>query len=206
MFVRKKVREQAEARRLRAAGWSLREIANELSVSLTSASVWVRGVPRQAAIEAVREPSPKTRGDQEWSPPRRCGRCRRDLRESDFNRSGAGRQAWCRACFKEYFRERGQLHREQSAAAKRRRQEDARPFVASYLSTHSCTDCGEGEPGLLEFDHLGEKRGNISALKAAGASIALIRAEIAGCEVVCVNCHRRRTASRAEWRRAARPW
>jgi hypothetical protein len=36
---------------------------------------------------------------------------------------------------------------------------------------------------------------------ARGLPIAALEAEIAQCEVVCANCHRRRTATRARWRR-----
>jgi hypothetical protein len=58
----------------------------------------------------------------------------------------------------------------------------------------------------LEFDHVGEKRRNVSALVAEGSSASAIEAELAMCEVVCVNCHRKRTALRGAWRRARPDW
>ena len=42
---RGKVREQEEAKRLRAAGRTLQQIADELGVSKSSVSLWVRDVP-----------------------------------------------------------------------------------------------------------------------------------------------------------------
>ena len=55
---------------------------------------------------------------------------------------------------------------------------------------------------MLEFDHVGAKHNGISLMLAEGASIRALRAEIAKCEVVCVNCHRRRTARRGRsWRK-----
>jgi hypothetical protein len=45
MGYRGKVREQEEARRLRAQGWILSRIAEELGVSKSSVSLWVRDVP-----------------------------------------------------------------------------------------------------------------------------------------------------------------
>ncbi len=42
---RGKVEEQEAARRLRAAGRTLQQIADELGVSKSSASLWVRDVP-----------------------------------------------------------------------------------------------------------------------------------------------------------------
>jgi hypothetical protein len=50
---------------------------------------------------------------------------------------------------------------------------------------------------VLEFDHLRDKVANISKLVHLGADWETTLAEIAKCEVVCANCHRRRTARRA---------
>ncbi len=64
-----------------------------------------------------------------------------------------------------------------------------------YFSTHPCCDCGETDPLVLEFDHLRDKRFNIgSALPYRNWESIL--AEIEKCEVVCANCHRRRTGRR----------
>lgn len=132
---------------------------------------------------------------------RRCGRCRKVLPQELFNRMGDGRQGWCRACFREYFRERGDLHRRQSGAARIARAVRARAHVLAYLRSHPCRDCGQGDPVVLEFDHVGRKRRNVSALVSDGLPLARIDKEIEHCEVVCVNCHRRRTARRAGWRK-----
>ena len=72
--------------------------------------------------------------------------------------------------------------------------------------TNPCIDCGESDPTVLEFDHLGDKLKELSVLAASGASVKALRAEIAKCEVVCCNCHRRRTAHRGNWRRASNEW
>jgi hypothetical protein len=122
-----------------------------------------------------------------------------------FNRNGYDRQWWCRECFREYFRARGEQHIEQVAAGKRRRRAEAQRLVESHLETHPCRDCGENDHAVLEFDHLREKRAPISALRYE-ASTRTLAEEIGKCEVVCVNCHRRRTASRADWIRADPQW
>ena len=75
------------------------------------------------------------------------------------------------------------------------RQERTR-YLLDYFLAHPCSDCGETDAVVLEFDHVrGEKTFDI------GASLTYrnwqaILAEIAKCEVVCANCHRRRTANR----------
>jgi hypothetical protein len=159
---------------------------------------------RQADTTSMQGFRPKRRR----SPPgrRRCSRCAQLLPLDRFNRLGDGHQWWCRECFREYFRQRGDVHRNQTHDARRRRQREARRFVTSYLSTHPCVDCGERDLSVLEFDHLGEKRDSVSLLVAQGVSLKALRREIAGCAVVCVNCHRRRTARRANWRRANSDW
>src|SRR5438270_726621 len=79
-------------------------------------------------------------------------------------------------------------------------------LVRERLASTRCNDCGEADPIVLEFDHVGPKRRNVSALVAEGASIRAIEAEMAQCEVVCVNCHRKRTAERGGWRKARERW
>ena len=45
---------------------------------------------------------------------------------------------------------------------------------------------------MLEYDHLGPKTGNVADL-AIRRSETILERELAGCEVRCANCHRRRT-------------
>lgn len=134
---------------------------------------------------------------------RRCGRCGHELPIECFNRHRKGLQWWCRACFSAYFRERGDKHRRQSYTARQARQRALRARVLEHLRCHPCVDCGEDDPVVLEFDHVGEKTASISVLLSQSATRKAVEAEIARCEVVCVNCHRRRTAGRAGWRRAS---
>ena len=207
--MRRKDFEREFARRYRARGYPLRIIAAELGVALSSVSVWVRDVPLPEEPDPDRAspetPTSETIDDSDTEP-RLCGRCGEFLPASAFNRHRDGFQWWCRECFREYFRQRGDLHRDQVRTGKRKRRAKAKAFIREYLSTHPCVDCGEEDRGVLEFDHLGEKRGDLSLFACAGYSPAALAAEIRGCEVVCVNCHRRRTARRAGSWRASPNW
>lgn len=86
----------------------------------------------------------------------------------------------------------------------------AKEYVYQYLLQHPCTDCGEGDPLVLEFDHVGEgnKITDISRMVSGGWSVPVIKDEIEKCEVCCANCHRRRTLTRGKcwtWRRQQQP-
>ncbi len=54
---------------------------------------------------------------------------------------------------------------------------------------------------VLEFDHLRDKRFNIGAKLVTYPWVDVLE-EIAKCDVVCANCHRRRTAQRRSSNRA----
>lgn len=68
-------------------------------------------------------------------------------------------------------------------------------LILEYLRNNPCVDCGESDPIVLEFDHLDPtlKKGNISYLVSMCVAKQTLTEEISKCEVVCCNCHRRRT-------------
>lgn len=131
----------------------------------------------------------------------RCSRCRLRKPRTSFNRNRSGRQAYCRPCFRDYFRARGQKHRDQSERARLKRRAVARKLVEERLAS-GCVDCGELDPFVLECDHVGGKSDEIAKMVWEGRSVERVKRELDACEVVCVNCHKRRTFSRMErcWR------
>jgi hypothetical protein len=110
------------------------------------------------------------------------------------------RMATCEACGPVSVRRHGggwrcnAARREHDGSTARRLR--AQAIVLDHLRLHSCADCGEADPVVLEFDHLGDKAHTVSWLVGKGRSRTAIEAEIAKCEVVCANCHRRRTYAR----------
>jgi hypothetical protein len=211
--MKRKDEEQERARQLRAEGWTLRRIANELDVALSSVSVWVRDVVAEepepvdpvavlAAANHAAEPLRALPIVASAAQLRLCSKCRRRLSEQHFGRHpDNGRQWWCKSCFKGYFAKRGQLHRDQVAEARRLRRAESRRIVAAVF-VDGCRDCGERDRTVLEFDHVGAKLGNVSDMVRGGVAPRRVQAEISRCEVVCVNCHRLRTLERLDrsWR------
>jgi hypothetical protein len=130
---------------------------------------------------------------------RQCSSCGEHLPLEAFNRYRGGYQWWCRECFRAYFRARGDHHRHQSNAARRRRLAVGKRFIVEYLRSHPCVDCGESDLRVLDFDHVRPRREYVSRLLGNGATIQDLKSEIERCQVVCANCHRRRTARRKGW-------
>jgi hypothetical protein len=177
------------ARALRAEEWTLREISHHLGVSLGRVSEWVRDVEVPMSVDQP-PPAPLpvwNSGTLRW-----CPRCELTLPVELFGRLGEALQGWCKPCFRNY--------RAANRAAARTRAAEriqlARDFVRSHLARNPCMDCGEPDLVVLEFDHVRAKRVGISTLVARGAPLARLAGEIARCEVVCVNCHRRRSLAR----------
>lgn len=137
-----------------------------------------------------------------------CPKCLKNKAPAEFARSKArstGRQLWCRSCKGMYDQDLYQCSpaRKRSIQAnnKARAIENAKR-VLLYLLAHPCQDCGEGDPVVLEFDHVrGVKTSAITDMVRGGAyRWETIAAEIEKCVVRCANCHRRRTAIQLSYR------
>jgi hypothetical protein len=133
---------------------------------------------------------------------KRCCACgeTKPIGEFAWRRKALGQHdSHCRPCRSEYgkwhYRANRQKYIEAEARRKRARNEERMRRLIEYFQSHPCTDCGETDPMVLEFDHLGNKSFAISQ-GFSGRNWQTILNEMAKCEVVCANCHRRRTASR----------
>jgi hypothetical protein len=139
----------------------------------------------------------------------RCSRCKEEKPDEDFawRRRGQGqRDTYCRPCRAAYKQEHYAANKARYIAAARQRKkaliEERTVYLVTFLREHPCVDCGESDPIVLEFDHLRDKRFSISE-GIQGRNWQDVLDEIAKCDVVCANCHRRRTAIRGGYHRAA---
>jgi hypothetical protein len=133
---------------------------------------------------------------------RRCGRCGEEKSPDEFawRRKALGqRDNYCRSCRTAYKHEHYARNKQRYIDSARRRTEriviERTVYLVSFFREHPCVDCGEGDPIVLEFDHLREKRVGIGkGMRERPWKDVL--AEIEKCDVVCANCHRRRTSHR----------
>lgn len=130
----------------------------------------------------------------------------------DFNsfhkrkRALDGHASWCRDCFKinwqkRYYENHTHYRARHNKSRSEIREQNAR-LVFEYLEKHPCISCGESDPIVLEFDHrkMDEKIESISNL-IRDASWKRIKSEIEKCDVLCANCHRRKSATQFKYKR-----
>lgn len=70
-----------------------------------------------------------------------------------------------------------------------------RKYILEYLKSHACIKCGEEDILVLEFDHRDRKKKLFSIGEAfhRGMTLIKVKREIEKCDILCANCHRRKT-------------
>lgn len=180
-------------------GWS-----RHVGVVLTN-GVRPGGAGRYASLSAPRQ-EPLFSAEPDGS--RRCSRCRllKSIYEFALRDIEHGlRDYYCRPCRQAYRRGHYDRNRAdyiaRAMSEMRMKREDALLLVHAYLREHPCADCGATDIVTLEFDHRDPTTKITEVAKMLGRrSWPVIAAEIAKCDVVCANCHRKRTARQQGWK------
>jgi hypothetical protein len=141
-----------------------------------------------------------------------CGDCRafRSIFEFSYKYRERGVfQSYCKVC----ARRRSRDHYVRNTAAyklrvaknnQRARSENRRKLL-EYLALRACVDCGLQNLAVLEFDHRApsQKTRDVSTMVQRGFAWSTILNEMSKCDIVCANCHRRRTARQFNWHKFA---
>ena len=109
------------------------------------------------------------------------------------------RQAWCKACRREYDAAYHRRTRALRIEQKRRYRKELVNWYRNLKHDRPCADCGGVfEPAAMAWDHRPGvlKTANVSDLVERTRSRKRLLAEIAKCDLVCANCHAVRTANR----------
>ena len=70
-------------------------------------------------------------------------------------------------------------------------------LVQTYKQKKGCRECGYNKSAhALQFDHLRDKKANVSDLIRSDYGIKTIWEEIGKCQVLCANCHAETTHTR----------
>ena len=129
---------------------------------------------------------------------KKCSNCLKIKPLEDFQKRAStkdGRTNLCKPCKREYDNSYYKNIPGRKSQITENRKESLRQvnkYIISYLKNNPCIDCGEGDIVVLEFDHRGDKRNNVSNIRRNGLKSVID--EISKCDVRCANCHRRKTA------------
>jgi hypothetical protein len=131
---------------------------------------------------------------------KQCCSCKEIKETSEFNKNKYkkdGLQTQCRECshkkFRDYYHKNLERQKTITIARSKRNKTLTKEKIFKLLANSACAKCGEKDPLVLEFNHLGNKEKDISLMVAHNLSWARIEKEISKCEVLCANCHKRYT-------------
>jgi len=118
---------------------------------------------------------------------KQCTKCKEQKSLDEFRLRKDNRNSWCKPCEKAYKKEWDT-----------KRSNELKDFLFEYLSANQCVSCGTKDILVLEFDHKEPKEKSFNIGKAVGGKERLINleqliAEVAKCDVMCRNCHQRKT-------------
>jgi hypothetical protein len=136
-----------------------------------------------------------------------CSQCSvaKPLSEYHTKDKSGVKKAYCKDCAKlyrkKYYTENRDKAIQYAIESNKEKKKKLASYVYEYLKTHSCIDCGENDPVVLEFDHRDTvtKKANVSELVMGKSSLTKLQEEINKCDVRCANCHRRKTAMQFGW-------
>ena len=149
---------------------------------------------KSSHCKACRNEYQKNRHKPQFSTHRKCSICNRTRLVKFFK----GRQKTCDKCLPT----KRKLNNEYKKKWHNTRGITTKEYIFNVLSKSSCNSCGETDVLVLEFDHLRNKLFNIGqAHMSKKITIAKLKKEIAKCQVLCSNCHTRKTAQEQNtWR------
>lgn len=137
---------------------------------------------------------------------KKCSICKEEKLLLLFNKNKTrkdGLSNVCRYCSREkskvYYKNNGRKHKEVVAKRNKEIRLDIMTKVYDFLSKNPCINCGEDDITVLEFDHLRDKVKCVSDMMKRRNSWTVIQAEIEKCQILCANCHRRKTAKDQNW-------
>ena len=132
-----------------------------------------------------------------------CPKCKEEKDLDSFNwknKEQSRKQTHCKICQSNYTKEHYRNNKLPYILRAKAKKKKIRQFIYDYLKSHSCIDCGENSPIVLDFDH---RDRNKKSFGICGAGLingfSKIKEEIEKCDVRCANCHRKKTAKEDNW-------
>ena len=110
-------------------------------------------------------------------------------------RTSDGRQSYCLECSRQmgrrYYGSGKKRTLERKKQNNSRYRERNKRIIEEAKKGRLCLYCVEDDPCCLDFHHLGNKKYSIADMPNLCVSEETLKAEIAKCELICSNCHRK---------------
>lgn len=137
---------------------------------------------------------------------KKCCKCKIEKEIFEFNKNKSrkdGFNSFCKSCahiqFKEYYHKNYDKQLKSVIKRNKKNRLLIKKFIYEFKLKNSCKICGESDPATLDFDHIKKKKNVIAKMVANSNSINTIKKEIEKCQVLCANCHRKKTAKDFNW-------
>jgi len=140
---------------------------------------------------------------------KQCSKCQLTKSVNEFyfqNKAKNERHSQCKICSEANRKSREHYQKYKSRYIERNEKRQLKlssiniKNLTDYMLSHPCVICGETDPIVLEFDHINTKKYAISKM-ISNYHWDKILDEINKCQVLCCNCHRRKTAKQFNWRK-----
>lgn len=120
-----------------------------------------------------------------------CFKCEIQQSLSEFSKRRTGHHSWCKTCNKQYHHEYFKNNPERRKTIKRNSlalRKKVELKLIEHLKANPCP-CGETNILTLQFDHLRDKKFEISLGICRAYTWEKLKVEIDKCQVLCANCH-----------------
>lgn len=136
-----------------------------------------------------------------------CSQCKEDkpLTKDFFNtkdKLGKKFRTDCKECQNlkqtECYQKKREYYKQCTKTYRKKLRADNQKLLWEYFRNNPCKMCGETNPVVLELDHLHDKKYNVSDIIFCHTWESVLE-EISKCQVLCANCHKKKTAKDFGW-------
>ena len=131
-----------------------------------------------------------------------CSLCKLELSVDNFHiktkkNNKIQLQPYCKECNKLYHKNHYKKNKKDYIEKNKQYKKNNQENLLNYFQGKFCKDCGITDYRVFEFDHLANKKAEISKVLHSWSWQSILK-EINKCDLVCCNCHRIRTLERAK--------
>ena len=132
-----------------------------------------------------------------------CPHCKKEKNNNEFNKNRNrpdGLAIQCKICIQKMQKAHYIKSEKRRKSVEYRRinsKQNSKNIIYKHLINNPCINCGETDPIILQFHHVkGKKIFAIANAIRLGINIENLKNEISKCEILCSNCHLKKTAQK----------